>query len=58
MQRFKYFLTFFDSRNNWFVSYIALAQTKTQDQPVVVSAVAPVYAAVICAIKLARRLLC
>ncbi len=52
MKRFNYFLTFFAITIIGLLGYVALGQTKTQNQPVVISAVAPVYPAVAIALRL------
>ncbi len=52
MQRFNYFLASFAVATICLLGFVVLAQTKTQNPPVVVSAVAPVYAAVIRAVNL------
>lgn len=52
MQRFKFLFACLTIATSGMLSYVVFAQTKTQSSPAVVSAVAPVYAAVIRAINL------
>lgn len=52
MQRFKFLFACLAIATVVLLSYVAFAQTKTQNPPAVVSAVAPVYAAMIRAVNL------
>ena len=52
MRRFNYYLTSFVAAAICSFCYVAFAQTKTQNPPAVVRAVAPVYAVVLRAINL------
>jgi hypothetical protein len=52
MRRFNYILTSFVVAAMCLLCYVAFAQTKTQNPPAVVRAVAPVYAAILRAINL------